>query len=192
VKLVVGLGNPGPAYASTRHNIGFRVVECLARLAGVGLHAERFAGRFGSGRVGPLGVAVLEPQTFMNRSGDCVAAALDELEGVDPGRDLVVVYDDLDLPLGRLRVRAGGGPGGHRGMASIIERVGSKDFARLRFGIGRPPAGCDVVDHVLQRFSSDEERSLTPRIPLAVEALEAILAEGAEAAMNRFNREDIG
>jgi len=192
VKLVVGLGNPGPAYASTRHNIGFRVVETLARRAGIGLGAERFAGRYGCGRLGSLDVAVLEPHTWMNRSGDSVAAALAELDAVDPARDVVVVFDDLDLPLGRLRVRAGGGPGGHRGMASIIEAIGSKAFARLRFGIGRPPAGCDAVDHVLQPFSGDDERSLAPRIPLAVEALEVVLSEGVEAAMNRFNRDDGG
>lgn len=192
MKLVVGLGNPGPAYACSRHNIGFRVAEAWARRAGVGLQSQRFAGRFGSGRAGALDAAVLEPHTWMNRSGDSVAAALRELEGIEPDRDLVVVYDDLDLPLGRLRVRPSGGPGGHRGVASIIECLGTRDFPRLRFGIGRPPAGCDVVDHVLQPFSSDDERSLAARIPLAVGALEVVLAEGVEAAMNRFNREDGG
>jgi PTH1 family peptidyl-tRNA hydrolase len=188
VKLVVGLGNPGPGYASTRHNIGFRVVEALARRAGVGLQAERFAGRFGSGRVGPLGVAVLEPQTFMNRSGDCVAAALDELEGVDPGRDLVVVYDDLDLPLERIRLRARGGCGGHRGMQSIAAELDREDFARLRFGIGRPPPGVDVIDYVLSPFGDQAEPSVASAVERSVEAILAALTGGMESAMERFNR----
>jgi PTH1 family peptidyl-tRNA hydrolase len=198
VKLVVGLGNPGPRYAASRHNVGFRVVEHLARSRGLHLDTPRFAGRYAEGVLDPEAPAerlgLLEPETFMNRSGDAVAQALDALPGVDPARDLVVVYDDLDLPLGRLRVRPRGGAGGHRGLADVIERLGSREFPRVRFGIGRPTADPSgerrgpVVDFVLDAFSAEEERVLSERIPVAAEAVVSALCEGVATAMDRFNR----
>ena len=123
MKLVVGLGNPGPSYAGTRHNVGFRVVERFARSAGIELRELRFRGRFGRGRWRDSEVAVLEPQTTMNRSGDAVAAALAALPPLDPGNDVLVVFDDLDLPFGRLRLRPSGGAGGHRGLRRIVAVV---------------------------------------------------------------------
>jgi PTH1 family peptidyl-tRNA hydrolase len=188
VKLVVGLGNPGPEYADTRHNVGFRIVERLAERHGIALRRERrFHGLFGDGVVCSVATGLLEPQTFMNLSGRAVVAAVDALPLGDLASDLVVVYDDLDLPFGRLRVRPAGGAGGHNGLGDIQERLGRSDFPRLRFGIGRPPPGEDPVEYVLAPFDVEQRAALDARLALAADAVEAILAEGAATAMNRFN-----
>jgi PTH1 family peptidyl-tRNA hydrolase len=186
---VVGLGNPGPRYAATRHNIGFRILERLGEEQGIPLLGRRFFGLYGSGRLGDLTLGLLAPQTFMNRSGQAVAAALAALSELSPATDLLVIYDDLDLPLGRIRLRLAGGAGGHRGMTDIIDTLATRDFARLRFGIGRPPPGGDVIDYVLTPFSAEEEVGLGDRIVAAVRAIEVALVEGPEAAMDRFNRD---
>jgi PTH1 family peptidyl-tRNA hydrolase len=198
VKLVVGLGNPGPRHQRSRHNVGFRIVDHLARAQGVQVSTERFLGLFGEGFVprapgSPPGAAseplcFLKPATFMNRSGDAIAAALAGLPDVDLRRDLLVVYDDLDLPLGRIRVRPSGGAGGHNGLADVIDRLDSREFARLRFGIGRPAGGRDgVIDFVLEGFSPDEERVVGERVPMAAEAAVVCLRDGPALAMDRFN-----
>lgn len=188
MKLVVGLGNPGPEYAETRHNVGFAIVERLAARHRIALARERrFHGVYGEGGVRGQRVALLEPHTWMNLSGKAVVAALDALPLGDPTSDLVVVYDDLDLPFGRLRVRPGGSAGGQKGLADIQERLGRSDFPRLRFGIGRPPPGGDAVAHVLAPFDEAELRSLDAALERAADAVEAILGDGVEAAMNRFN-----
>jgi len=188
VKLVVGLGNPGPEYAETRHNVGFRIVERLAERHGIALRRERrFHGLFGDGVVRGVAVGLLAPHTWMNLSGKAVVAAVDALPLGDLASDLVVVYDDLDLPFGRLRVRPGGSAGGHNGLADVQERLGRSDFPRLRFGIGRPTAGGDPVEYVLAPFDVAQRAALEARVALAADALEAILAEGVAAAMNRFN-----
>lgn len=203
MKLIVGLGNPGPRYSDSRHNVGFRIVDHVARLQGVSLDEERFGGRYGEGFV-PLAsdtpadarsepLAFLEPMTFMNRSGESIAAALEGLREVDPGRDLLVVVDDLDLPLGRIRVRPRGGAGGHNGLQDVIASLESREFARLRFGIGRPEGvqvdekRREIVDFVLEGFLPDEERLLADRIPRAAEAAVTCLRDGAAVAMDRFN-----
>lgn len=186
---MVGLGNPGPRYVATRHNIGFRVLECFGQRHRISLLGRRFFGRYGSGRVGNLEVGLLAPQTFMNRSGQAVAAALRALPELDPAADLLVIYDDLDLPLGRIRLRRSGGVGGHRGMADIVDALTTRDFARLRFGIGRPIPDRDVVEYVLSPFHAEEEESLRERVATAARAVETALLEGMEAAMDRFNRE---
>jgi len=188
VKLVVGLGNPGPEYANTRHNAGQRIVERLAGRHRIALQREaRLEARLGAGSVGGVRVALLVPQGFMNASGRAVEAALEALAPLDPAQDLLVVYDDLDLPFGRLRIRRGGGAGGHRGLADIQERLGRSDFARLRFGIGRPPPADDPIDYVLALFDADEAAALPERIEAAADALETMLTEGLGAAMNQFN-----
>ncbi len=188
MKLVVGLGNPGPRYAATRHNVGFRVVEQFAARHGIALDRDRaLRGRFGRGRTLGLDVGVLEPLTYMNLSGRSVRVALRDLPLEDPARDLVVVFDDVDLPFGRLRVRPAGGAGGHKGLADVIARVRRDDFTRLRFGVGRAPPGEDTADYVLTRFDAAEEALLPERLEEAADALDAILADGVEAAMNRFN-----
>ncbi len=193
MKLVVGLGNPGSRYARTRHNAGFRVAECFAARHAIELASERFGGRFGRGRIAvasgaPLDVGVLEPQEFMNRSGDAVALALSKLPVEDPSRDLIVALDDVDLPFGRLRLRAGGGAAGQKGLAHLIERLGRRDLPRLRFGIGRPETPIDVTAWVLERFSPEQEQALPGLLATAADAIDAWLREGLETAMNRFNR----
>ena len=137
MKLIVGLGNPGPRYRLTRHNVGVRVLDAVASGAGIALCERRFSGRFGEGALGGERVGLLAPETWMNRSGEAVAQALAALPSVDPAFDLFVVFDDADLPLGRLRVRARGSSGGHNGLADILDRLGSEAVPRLRFGIGR-------------------------------------------------------
>jgi PTH1 family peptidyl-tRNA hydrolase len=188
VKLVVGLGNPGPEYADTRHNVGFRIVERLAERHAIRLRPERrFQGRFGDGMVRGVAVGVLEPHTWMNLSGQAVVAAVDALPLGDLQSDLLVVYDDLDLPFGRLRLRPGGGAGGQKGLADIQERLGRGDFPRLRFGIGRPAPGEDPVDHVLAPFAAPEAAALDERLDAAADAIESVLVDGVALAMNRFN-----
>jgi len=194
VKLIVGLGNPGRRYEATRHSVGFRIVERFAARWGIELGERCFGGRFGRGVLrgaegAPLDVALLEPQTFMNRSGAAVAEALRGLGIEDPAADLFVVLDDVDLPFGRLRVRASGGAGGHRGLGNVIETIGRSDFPRLRFGVGRPPSPLDTADWVLDTFSEEEAAQLGERIEAASEAVGAALLEGVTAAMNRFNRD---
>jgi PTH1 family peptidyl-tRNA hydrolase len=187
VKLVVGLGNPGRRYRETRHNVGFRVVDRFASRTGIPLGQERFDGRFGRGRIGEIDVGLLEPQTFMNDSGRAVAAALRLLPVGEVSSDLLVVYDDVDLPLGRLRLRARGSDGGHLGLRDVIACTGTQQLPRLRFGIGRPPGLQDTVGHVLQKFSKAEREVLGEATERACDALEAFLAEGIVAAMDRFN-----
>jgi NhaA family Na+:H+ antiporter len=195
VKLVVGLGNPGPEYADTRHNVGFRVVEHVARALGLELEARadaRMARGHLPGTGEPIAFALLEPTTFMNRSGPAVAAALLELDVVDPARDLLVVYDDLDLPLAQLRVRKKGGHGGHNGLGSVLAALGERDVPRLRFGIGRPPAGRDPIEYVLAPFEPGEAERVEAGVAEAAEAVRAFVSEGIDAAMNRFNRRSDG
>jgi PTH1 family peptidyl-tRNA hydrolase len=195
VKLVVGLGNPGRRYASNRHNVGFRVVERFARHRGIDLSTKRFGGRFGRGcitdREGEnIDVAAVLPETFMNRSGEVVALALRYLPIDDPGEDVIVVYDDVDLPFGRLRIRPSGSSAGHRGLEDVIRHLGSGGFPRLRFGVDRPADAMETAEYVLQDFSAQEERELDTHIDTAVEALETMLVGGVIPAMNRFNRQD--
>ncbi len=188
MKLVVGLGNPGPEYADSRHNAGFRVVAELARRHGIALSRERrLLGRFGRGRVCGIETGLLEPHTYMNRSGEAVVAATTEFPLAELGSDLVVVYDDLDLPFGRLRIRPGGGAGGQKGLADIQNRLGRNDFPRLRVGIGRPPSGDDPVDYVLAPFDAEQQAGLTEVLERAADAVEVILTDGVQLAMNRFN-----
>ncbi|MDJ0788933.1 MAG: aminoacyl-tRNA hydrolase [Myxococcota bacterium] len=201
MKLVVGLGNPGPRYAGTRHNVGFDVVSRFAEAAGIALSDARHHSVAGSGAVpgalrgavaGPSGsdpetLLLLLPQTWMNRSGDALASALSAHSELEPARDLLVVFDDLDLPLGRLRIRHQGGAGGHNGLADVLRSVGAEAVPRLRFGIGRPPPGVDPIDHVLARWEEAERASVAAAIDRAADAVHCFAREGTEAAMNRFN-----
>lgn len=193
-KLVMGLGNPGRRYARSRHNLGFLLIDRVADYSGVPVTRETCESLVGQrGRewtpvtaewLEPLVLA--KPQTYMNHSG-VAAAALARRFGAR-GADLVVAYDDLDLPFGRLRIRCGGSAGGHRGLASVLHHLADRDFVRLRVGIGRPPAGVDAVDYVLSRFSSEELESLDGVLSRAAEAVEAIASKGPVWAMENFNR----
>jgi PTH1 family peptidyl-tRNA hydrolase len=183
VKLIVGLGNPGPDYARTRHNVGFRVVDLLGQRFGVDLGSRKFAGYFGKGTIRGESVALLKPLTFMNRSGQAVLEARQfyRLENAD----LLVISDDVALELGRLRIRKAGSAGGHNGLSDIIARLGADDFPRLRMGIGRPPG--NQVSYVLGPFAPDEEPVVEQMVARAADAAECWAVEGADAAMNKFN-----
>lgn len=189
VKMIAGLGNPGPDYARNRHNIGFQCVDLLARRHAIDLSRMQQRARLGSGWItrGPQRVKVLvvKPLTFMNASGQAVGP-LAKYYQIEP-QDLLVVHDDLDLASGMLRLRANGSSGGQNGIKSIIERLGSQDFHRARVGIGRPPGRMDPADYVLQDFSAAEEEVFTPLRQTICDAIECWLFEGIEAAMNRYN-----
>ena len=187
MKLVVGLGNPGRRYARTRHNVGFRVLDAVAERARAGPAEDRFAGRYAEGTLAGERVGLLAPDTFMNRSGESVAEALAGLTDVDPAADLLVVFDDADLPLGRLRVRARGSSGGHNGLGDVLARLGSEAVPRLRFGIGRPLVPTGTVEFVLAPFAPEEEGLLARALPRAADAVACFVGEGAAAAANRFN-----
>jgi PTH1 family peptidyl-tRNA hydrolase len=179
VALVVGLGNPGPAYAQTRHNAGFLVLDALARRQGLTFRRGRLADEAPWGQV-----TILKPQAYMNRSGQVVQSYATR-QGLTPNR-LLVVHDDLDLPLGRLRFRWGGGAGGQKGVSDIAARLGP-DFYRLKVGISRPPEGITAESWVLSRFRDDEAVLLAQVLECAAEALEMFVQEGFTAAANRFN-----
>ncbi|MCH2184260.1 aminoacyl-tRNA hydrolase [Myxococcota bacterium] len=187
-RLVVGLGNPGPRYVGTRHNAGFDVVSALAQAEGISLDREGFDSVYGSGVIGGRATAVLLPQTFMNESGRAVSAALAAWPGVRPALDLLVVYDDLDLPLGRIRLRPSGGAAGQRGMQSLISELGDEAFARLRFGIGRPLTPEPIREWVLSPFEPTDQRQAESTIERAVEAIQDWLKHGIEWTMDRHNR----
>ncbi|MBM4123956.1 MAG: aminoacyl-tRNA hydrolase [Nitrospira sp.] len=192
MRLIVGLGNPGERYARTRHNVGFRVLERAAARWAIPL---RTAGdvRQGRGLVGsserPVDVALAQPLAWMNLSGPPVKALVESL-GIAPEQlsdHLIVVHDDLDLPLGRLRLKRRGGPGGHNGILSLITTLDTDEFCRVKLGIGRPPLGIAVADYVLAPFLAEEVPQADAMIEQAVLALESVLADGMAAAMNRFN-----
>lgn len=181
--LIAGLGNPGPEYRATRHNVGFMTVETLAtRHRARWRRADR--ARIAEARVKERDAILVEPQTFMNCSGEVLA----ELRAIYDVGAMVVVFDDLDLPLGRLRVRPRGGSGGHRGVASIIESCGH-EFARVRIGIGRPRGEGDPVDFVLGAFAEEERTRIGDAVETAADAVECVVECGVEMAMNRFNAE---
>lgn len=187
MKLVVGLGNPGGKYAATRHNVGFRVIDELARRHGIDVSRAGFGGLTGKGSIGAQQALLLKPGTFMNLSGRAVREAMTfyKLELAD----LLVISDDMALPLGRLRLRKGGSAGGHNGLASIIAELGSDAFGRLRIGIEQV-AGERMVGHVLSPFSRQEEEVIGPAVVKAADAVECWLAEGMDTAMNRYNKSE--
>ena len=184
--LVVGLGNPGPDYAGTRHNVGHRVVELLAARAGGGRFSKhRTNADVLEGRLAGRRVVIAKPRSYMNVSGGPVAG-LAQYFSV-PVTDVVVVHDELDLDFGVVRLKRGGGEGGHNGLRSVSKALGSKEYLRVRFGIGRPPGRQDPADFVLKRFSGAELKDLEFAVDLAADAAEALLADGLEAAQNRFH-----
>jgi len=189
VKLLAGLGNPGEKYRLTRHNVGFMLAERLAEMSGIAIKRKGHQGLYGIGRVGSVETAVLLPQTYMNLSGASVGSALKSL-GIAPG-DLIVVHDDIDLPFGRIKFKAGGGHGGHNGIRHIRQVLGHGDFIRCKIGVGRPRDGGDVVAHVLKAFSATERKLLGRLLDGATEALRVVITEGLETAMNDYNNRDL-
>lgn len=186
--LVAGLGNSGHQYRETRHNIGFAVVDRLAERYRLRLSEKKFDGAFTSGRVGGEPVYLLKPQTMMNRSGESVAPAA-RYHDLDPGF-VLVVHDDVDLSFGRLQVKDGGGHGGHNGVRSVADHLGSEEFVRVRCGVGRPEQG-SVRDHVLSRFDDSERPVADELVEVAAEAVESVVTDGPSRAQNRFNGRDV-
>ena len=183
--IVVGLGNPGPEYARTRHNAGFRCVDLLASRHGVTLSRRHRSSAVGEVEIEGRRVVLARPRTFVNRSGAAVSYLLTRYAASPQG--LLVVYDEMELPLGRVRLRPRGGAGGHNGLKSVLGAVGSGEVPRLRVGIGRPPPGVDPVEYVLGEPSGEEESALSGAVELSVEIVRAVLADGIDAAMNRYN-----
>ncbi len=186
--LFVGLGNPGPEYAATRHNAGFRLVDHLAARWGIGPFRRGERAREASGALSGRPVRLLKPQTYMNRSGGALAS-LRSTDTFDPARDLLVLVDDVALDVGRFRLRGAGSAGGHNGLRSVEGVLRRQDYARLRIGVGPRPMGLDdLADFVLDRFTRDERVALDALLDPMAEAVECWLDEGIERAMNRFNR----
>jgi PTH1 family peptidyl-tRNA hydrolase len=191
MKLIVGLGNPGYLYARNRHNIGFMCVSYLAKKYKIEFDRKQGHARTGIGNIGRNKVVVARPQTYMNASGEAVSALMKRLD-VTP-TDLVVIHDDLDLPVGKIRLRLGGSSGGHKGIDSIIAHIGTQGFYRVRVGIGRPEAENQpvkedaVIGYVLSDFTPDEKKIIDETIPQVSEAIALILAKGITAAMNKYN-----
>jgi PTH1 family peptidyl-tRNA hydrolase len=185
--LIVGLGNPGREYEGNRHNAGFMAVDELRRVQGLPDFKEKFSGVWTKGEAWGVPVALLKPMTFMNVSGESVQPACAFLKIAPQG--LIVVHDELDLPFGEVRLKQGGGHAGHNGLRSIIQRLGTPDFVRVRIGIGKPPAGFrgEVADYVLQNFDTMERAELPDVIAKALKAIEGVLTLGVSAAMNAAN-----
>lgn len=183
--VIAGLGNPGPEYAHSRHNVGWRVADRLAAMYGLQFDKLQHKARVASGAVDGQRVILVRPLTYMNLSGEAVGPILRFYKA--PLDHLLVVYDEMDIPHGTLRLRPEGGPGGHGGMKSIIAAVGSQAFARLRVGVGRPPAGWDPADFVLASWTRAEEAELPTLVDRAAQAADTWLHDGILTAMNRFN-----
>jgi peptidyl-tRNA hydrolase, PTH1 family len=186
--VIVGLGNPGPRYAATRHNAGFLVLDLLAERLGSRFKAHKFAGGRADvveGRLAGRPVVLAKPTSYMNESGGAVVAVSRFYKVIV--EQVVVVHDELDLPFGALRLKRGGGEGGHNGLRSTTAALGSKEYARVRFGIGRPPGRQDPADYVLREFGAAERKELPLLVDRAADAVELLIAEGLEAAQNRYN-----
>ncbi len=183
--LIAGLGNPGPRYAFTRHNLGFMVVAALAEAWGIPLSRHRLEAVYGQGRAAGRSVVLAQPQTYMNLSGRAVAELLRYFR-LSP-QSLVVVHDDLDLPAGRLKLAMDGGAGGHKGVLSVANALGSPDFYRVKLGIGRPPAGLPAEAFVLQPLDGGQLELLAGLVTRAVQAVECLVTEGLAVAQNRFH-----
>ena len=186
MKVIVGLGNPGPEYAGNRHNMGFAVIDALADKFRADVTARAHKALVGRARLAGVEALLVKPHTYMNLSGNAVAPILTEMKAGP--EDLIVVHDDIDLPLGSIRIRKSGGAGGQNGVASIMGALGTDRFIRVKLGVGRPPAGVDPADHVLSCFAADELSVAREVAVRAVEAIMAVLKEGPDKAMNRFNK----
>ena len=193
MKLIVGLGNPGREHEKNRHNLGFMCLNYFARRHGIRFDKKQGRARIGSGEVAGSKVVVARPQTYMNQSGQAVSRLVKKYK-VNPD-SLLVIHDDLDLPLGKIRIRQGGGSAGHKGINSVATELGSQDFSRLRVGIGRPAVvegsaettEDDIVAYVLSDFTSEEKKAINQILPRVSEAILCVLTEGLTAAMNKYN-----
>lgn len=190
MKLLAGLGNPGKRYASSRHNIGFLVIDQLARDHSIAVNLKNFDCLYGKGKVAGVPALLAKPQTYMNLSGTSIARLFDYYK-LGNLADVIVIHDDLDLPYATLRLKADGGHGGHKGVLSTMEHLGGTDFIRVRLGIGKPAGKMMTEDYVLGRFSGDEIMDLPYFIDTASRAVADILSGGIDAAMNKYNGKTI-
>lgn len=185
MKIIVGLGNPGKEYEKTRHNAGFRVLDMVANKLNIDVNKSKYKGIIGSKGMKDKKIILCKPQTYMNLSGDCVIELLNYYKA--DLEDLVVIYDDIDIDVGSIRIRPSGSPGTHNGMKDITKKVGSKDFVRVRIGTGKPTDGRDLVDFVLGKFEKDEEKIICETIDKASDAVIEIINNGVQSAMNKYN-----
>ena len=185
--IIVGLGNPSPDYAGTRHNVGFEVVTILADRFDISTDFIKHKAVCGKGMIEGNKVIIAKPQTFMNLSGESVRELVSYYK-IDVTSELIVVYDDVDLPPGKIRIRKAGSAGGHNGMKNIISHLGTEEFIRIRVGVGEKPKGYDLADYVLGHFKTDEKDVMDTAFIDAANAVVAILNDGIDAAMNRYNR----
>ena len=185
MRLVVGLGNPGTRYERTRHNAGFATGRLLADRHGIGLRDKRFRARMGRGRIGDETVILALPQTWMNRSGDSIGPMAGYYKLAR--EEVIVIHDELDLPFGSVKVKAGGGHGGHNGLRDLVTKMGGGQFDRVRIGIGRPDGPMDPADYVLARWSTEQAPAVPSVVDRAADCIEAVLRDGVREAMNRFN-----
>lgn len=186
MKWIVGLGNPGERYRNNRHNAGFMAIDRFAAKHGIAVSQNKFKALYGEGRIGGRKVALLKPMTYMNLSGEAVRAFLDWTKA--DIADGIVVYDDLDTEVGRIRLRYKGGPGGHNGIKSLIAHLGTEQFNRIRIGIARPAPGVDIADYVLSDFAKAEAEAVERALSLACEAMEMALEQPFDRVMAAFNR----
>ncbi len=185
MKIIIGLGNPGMKYAGSRHNMGFAVVDVLAERHGIRVNISRHKGLCGAGMIGGEKVLLVKPQTYMNNSGECVRPVADYYK-IDP-EDILVIYDDISLDVGQIRVRGKGSAGGHNGMKSIIAHLGCQTFSRVRVGVGDKPAQMDLADYVLGHFAAGDLPAVRDSFERAADAAETWVKSGVDEAMNRFN-----
>lgn len=185
--IIVGLGNPGSRYAHTRHNVGFDTIDILADRYGISVDNKKFKALWGKGVIEGQRVVLAKPQTYMNLSGESVRQLIDFYK-IDETEELIVIYDDISLEPGQLRIRGKGSAGGHNGIKSIIAHLGGQDFKRIKVGVGEKPLGFDLADYVLSRFSKAERESVEEALQRAAQAAAAIMTDGMDAAMNQYNK----
>ena len=183
--IIAGLGNPTREYEKTRHNVGFEVIDVLADMLGTTVEEKKFKGCYGRGIIGGEKVLLLKPQTFMNLSGESIRAASDFYK-VDP-EHIIIIYDDISLDVGQLRIRKKGSAGGHNGIKNIIAHLGTQEFPRIKVGVGDKPKKMDLADYVLSRFSKEDRAAMDDAFKEAAKAVEVMITEGMDIAMNQFN-----
>ncbi|MDO4522530.1 MAG: aminoacyl-tRNA hydrolase [Eubacteriales bacterium] len=185
--IIVGLGNPGNKYDKTRHNVGFDTIDVLADKYGIDVDNKKFKALYGKGVIEGQRVILAKPQTFMNLSGESVRELIDFYK-VDETSELIVIYDDISLEPGQLRIRTKGSAGGHNGIKNIISHLGGQEFLRVKVGVGEKPKGFDLADYVLSRFSKEERALVEEAQKRAAQAVVSLMTDGAETAMNEYNR----
>lgn len=184
--VITGLGNPTLKYSKTRHNVGFDTIDVLAKEHGIKVKKKQFNALIGEGFIGGKKVILVKPMTYMNNSGEAVSEIVKYYK-IDPGSELIIISDDLNLDVGVLRIRAKGSAGGHNGLKSIIKCVGTEDFDRVRIGVGKVPEGTDIITHVLTRFSRAEKGVVKQSFEYAAKAVESIISDGIDKTMSKFN-----